>query len=559
MNGPGDESAGGTGRDGDASPNRYDQLISENQFLLEKLHAEHDRRARLKLEAMLAETPAIHFELDQQQRLAYVNPTWSRELLHPVSDVLGHPLSDFVAPSHRAVLAAALTERTREDHTDSAPDICFIDREGRPLWMSVRFRLNRSGTISGNMQNVSVHRELENERLRTQKINSIGRFAAGFAHDFNNLLMAITANLDITRRKLESRDILLEEVSLALRACGHASQITKQLMNYSSIGQEQLPVVTPASITELVEEAVEIAFRGSQVQPILSIDPGIPMVKMDGSQIHQVLNNLLLNAEQSMPEGGVIKIRIRERYYAPPSNPNHQEGVAIEIRDQGVGIAKEDLEQVLEPYFTTKEMGNGLGLTTAYWIVKHHDGLMEIESAPGSGTMVRVTLPVSEVQASPAESSARSHPVQESLTVLVMDDDDQVRSVLASMLELLGHRVLTSRNGEECLAKYLDSRVEGSELPSIDVLVLDLVVAGGRGGIWTLDRLREVDPEVRAVVSTGFSKDPVVEDYASHGFVGALRKPYTVDELQARLSAACEIDPLRDPPGPSGQARPRHP
>lgn len=558
MSEPRDEPASEARREGDASPNRYDQLISENQFLLEKLHAEHDRRARLKLEAMLAETPAIHFELDQQQRIAYVNPTWSRELLHPVSDVLGRPLSDFVAPSHQAVLAAALTERTREDHTDSAPDICFIDREGRPLWMSIRFRLNRSGTISGNMQNVSVHRELENERLRTQKINSIGRFAAGFAHDFNNLLMAITANLDITRRKLESRDILLEEVSLALRACGHASQITKQLMNYSSIGQEQLPVVTPASITELVEEAVEIAFRGSQVQPILSIDPGIPMVRMDGSQIHQVLNNLLLNAEQSMPEGGVIKIRIRERYYAPPSNPTHQEGVAIEIRDQGVGIAKEDLEQVLEPYFTTKEMGNGLGLTTAYWIVKHHDGLMEIESAPGSGTMVRVTLPVSEVQAAPAESPDRSQPVHKPLTVLVMDDDDQVRSVLASMLELLGHRVLTSRNGEECLAKYLDSLVEGSELPPIDVLVLDLVVAGGRGGIWTLDRLREVDPAVRAVVSTGFSKDPVVEDYASHGFVGALRKPYTVDELQARLSEACEIDPLRDSRGPTDETRPRH-
>ena len=129
MSEPRDEPASEARREGDASPNRYDQLISENQFLLEKLHAEHDRRARLKLEAMLAETPAIHFELDQQQRIAYVNPTWSRELLHPVSDVLGRPLSDFVALSHQAVLAAALTERTREDHTDSAPDICFIDRE----------------------------------------------------------------------------------------------------------------------------------------------------------------------------------------------------------------------------------------------------------------------------------------------------------------------------------------------------------------------------------------------------------------------------------------------
>ena len=547
MDEPQDHTSPEEGPDDESSPNRYDQLISENQFLLEKLHAEHDRRARIKLEDLLAETPAIHFELDREHRLAYVNPTWTRELLHPVPDVLGRPLSDFVRASHHAILFDSINGRIDRDDSGSAPDICFVDGEGRPLWMSVRFRLNKSGVISGNMQNVSVHRELENERLRTQKINSIGRFAAGFAHDFNNLLMAITANLDITRRKLESRDVVLDEVSLALRACGHASQITKQLMNYSTIGQEQLPVVKSASISDLVEEAVEIAFRGSPVRPILSIDPGICPVKMDSSQIHQVLNNLLLNAEQSMPEGGVIKIRIRERFYAPASGPNHQEGVAIEIRDQGIGIPKEDLEQVLEPYFTTKEMGNGLGLTTAYWIIKHHDGLLEIESAPGSGTMVRVTLPVAETEESEVSAPARPNQEFTPLTVLVMDDDDQVRSVLASMLELLGHRVITSRNGEECLARYLDSLDPDTGSSPVDVLVLDLVVAGGRGGLWTLERLLEADPEVRAVVSTGFSKDPVVEEFSSHGFVGALRKPYTVDDLQSQLAAACDRSMPRHP------------
>ena len=357
---------------------------------------------------------------------------------------------------------------------------------------------------------------------RTQKINSIGRFAAGFAHDFNNLLMAITANLDITRRKLESRDILLEEVSLALRACGHASQITKQLMNYSSIGQEQLPVVTPASITELVEEAVEIAFRGSQVQLILSIDPGIPMVKMDGSQIHQVLNNPLLNAEQSMPEGGVIKIRIRSgTTHRPPTRPTGGGG----DRDPRPGRDRQGgPEQVLEPYFTTKEMGNGLGLTTAYWIVKHHDGLMEIESAPGSGTMVRSPFRLRGA-GSPAESPARSQPVQ-------ADGAGHGRRRPGAFGAGVDARVAGAPGSpaqrEEAAGTLI--RWSRSELPPIDVLVLDLVApAAGRSG---RSIGLEVDPAVRAVVST--DQQTLVEDYASHGFVGALRKPYTVDELQAR-------------------------
>ena len=522
----------------DPSPQRYDQLISENSFFLERLHAEHDRRTRIQLEDMLAETPAIHFELDRQLRLTYVNPAWTRELKHPVSEVVGNPLSDFVAPSHTNILAEAISGKLGEVEDGGEDVICFMDSEGAPHWMSARFRVNKTGTITGNLQDVSVHRELENERLRTQKIKSIGRFAAGFAHDFNNLLMAITANLDIARRKLSSRDILLDELSLSMKACNHASQITKQLMNYSNIGQEQLPVVQPNSITTLVNEAVAIAFRGSRIQPIINIDPGIPMVDMDSSQIHQVLNNLLLNAEQAMPEGGVIRIRIRERFYAPSASASHREGVAIEIRDQGIGIPKEDLEQVLEPYFTTKEMGNGLGLTTAYWIVKHHEGLFEIDSAPGSGTIVRVTLPVSASQQSDAVGSAASPSQIDALTVLIMDDDDSVREVMRSMLELLGHRCLSVRHGEECVKVYERSLDASSDTPAIDLVIVDLVVAGGRGGLWTIERLRELDPDVRALVSTGYSKDPVVENSAAHGFRGALRKPYSVDDLQEQITLA---------------------
>ena len=519
-------------------PERFDQLVSENSFFLEKLHAEHDRRTRLQLEAMLAETPAIHFELDVSCRLTYVNPTWERELGHPANQVIGCSLSDFVSETSTSQLNDAISSTLSENDFDGRPVICFMAADGAPRWMSAKFRRNKAGCICGNLQDVSVHRELENERLRTQKINSIGRFAAGFAHDFNNLLMSISANLDLSTRQLADRGMRLSELALALRACEHASQITKQLMNYSSIGQEQTPVVQASAITDLLEEAVEIAFRGSRIQPILCIDPSIPLVDMDGSQIHQVLNNLLLNAEQAMPQGGVIRIRLRECFYTPPNGRRSREGVAIEIRDQGVGIASDDLEQVLEPYFTTKEMGNGLGLTTAYWIVQHHDGLLEIESAHGNGTMVRVILPVSESQKLKPIACAPEVVQSTDLNVLIMDDDDSVRGVMGSMLELLGHRCIGSRHGEECLAIYTESLQADSELPPIDVVIVDLVVAGGRGGLWTIRKLAEIDASLPVLVSTGYSKDPIIEEFEKHGFCGALQKPYSVDQLQHQLALA---------------------
>ncbi|MAJ47516.1 MAG: hypothetical protein CBC35_09665 [Planctomycetes bacterium TMED75] len=524
--------------DSEPNPERFDQLISENSFFVEKLHAEHDRRTRLQLEAMLAETPAIHFELDTSRKITYVNPTWERELGHPADQIVGSRLSDFVSQSSASLLDDAMSSALSENDFDGKPVICFIGMDGAPRWMSAKFRLNKIGCICGNLQDVSVHRELENERLRTQKINSIGRFAAGFAHDFNNLLMSISANLDLSTRKLAHQGIDLSELALALRACEHASQITQQLMNYSNIGQEQAPVVEASSINHLLQEAVEIAFRGSQSQPILCMDPSIPLVDMDGSQIHQVLNNLLLNAEQSMPHGGVIRIRLREHFYTPPQGGRPREGVAIEIRDQGVGIAAEDLEQVLEPYFTTKEMGNGLGLTTAYWIIQHHDGLLEIESARGSGTMVRVILPVSDCQELKSPVSAPELIQSTGLNVLVMDDDDSVRGVMGSMLEVLGHRFIGSRHGEECLSIYRHSLEPDSEIPPIDVVIVDLVVAGGRGGLWTIKKLAELDASLPVLVSTGYSKDPIIEEFEKHGFCGALQKPYSVDQLQQQIAAA---------------------
>lgn len=527
--------------DSEPSPERFDQLISQNSFFVEKLHAEHDRRTRMQLEAMLAETPAIHFELDASRKIAYVNPTWERELGHPVDQVVGFSLSDFVSNSSASLLDEVIRSACTESDFDGKPVICFIGTDGSPRWMSAKFRLNKVGCICGNLQDVSVHRELENERLRTQKINSIGRFAAGFAHDFNNLLMSISANLDLSTRKLAHQDIGLPELALALRACEHASQITQQLMNYSNIGQEQAPVVQASSINHLLEEAVEIAFRGSPILPILCMDPSIPLVDMDGSQIHQVLNNLLLNAEQSMPQGGMIRIRLREHFYTPPNGGRRREGVAIEIRDQGVGIATEDLDQVLEPYFTTKEMGNGLGLTTAYWIIQHHDGLLEIESASGSGTMVRVILPVSDCQQLKPPAPTPKITESTGLNVLVMDDDDSVRGVMGAMLEVLGHRFIGSHHGEECLAVYRHSLKSDSDLAPIDVVIVDLVVAGGRGGLWTIKKLAELDPSVPVLVSTGYSKDPIIEEFTKHGFCGALQKPYSVEELQQQLAAACHF------------------
>ena len=354
-------------------------IAAEVQYRLVEELAESERRHR----ELLADLPDIVLRLGESGEVRYVNDAWNSLLGHAVDDVIGTDVTSFILEGDRQKWAGLVLPVGADVREEIDRVVRFHDLDGAVHWMSVRLRLLGSGEIVGSLEDVTMRRQLETELLRAQHLESIGRLAGGLAHDFNNLLTVILGNVNLAQISLAKKEIELSELELAKRACDLASQLTKQMLTFSKGGE---PIRRPRSLPKLVREAVGLALRGSSVRPVLSIDDTAAPVDMDASQIHQVINNLIINAEQAMPGGGDLRVRVREQLFIPRGEDEGQPraGVAVEIRDQGHGIPKDDLDHVFEPYFTTKETGNGLGLTSAYWILKRHGGLLEIESAPGS-------------------------------------------------------------------------------------------------------------------------------------------------------------------------------
>ena len=502
--------------------------------LIERL-AESEKQHR----ELLAELPDVVFRLDESGCVRFLNEAWSAQLGFEIDSTLGQELTEFIHRGDREKWVGLVLPAGKTSEPDRDRVVRFIDNEGVPHWMSVRARRIETGEIVGSLEDVTIRRQLETELLRAQRLESIGRLAGGLAHDFNNLLTVILGNVNLAQTRLGKKAIELSELELAKRACDHASQLTKQMLTFSKGGE---PVRQSGSLVKLVRDAVDLALRGSSVRPVFTIDDMASPVDMDASQIHQVLNNLIMNAEQAMPNGGTLRVHVREQLFTPEGSDSDapQRGVAVEFRDTGCGIPKENLDHILEPYFTTKETGNGLGLTSVYWIVKRHGGLLEIESAPGIGTLVRVVLPAAECPIQSETSLPEGRATSESGRVLVMDDDENVRASIAAMLEEIGYQVLTTRDGAECVHAYDAALSKESEVQAFDVVILDLTVAGGRDGLWAIERLREIDKDVLAIVASGYSNAPVMADYAKYGFSGVLAKPFLLEDLAEAVGRLIE-------------------
>ncbi len=262
----------------------------------------------------------------------------------------------------------------------------------------------------------------------------------------------------------------------------------------------------------------------------LSIQEGLWPVEIDEGQISQVIHNLVLNAQQAMPEGGTLKIRAENTTTDQAKGLPLKEGsyIQITVQDLGVGIPKENLPKIFDPYFTTKQKGSGLGLSTSYSIIRKHDGHMTVDSEPGKGSTFSIYLP-----AFPNATLVREEVVEnESLIgrgrILVMDDEQIIRDLLQEMLRRLGYEAAFAREGAEAIALYRQARESGTPF---DLVVMDLTVPGGMGGKEAILHLREIDPEVKAIVSSGYSNDPLAAAFLKYGFSDFIAKPFKLDDL----------------------------
>ncbi len=432
-------------------------------------------------------------------------------------------------PGHRSILISRTgQEYLIEDHAAS-----MRDRQRQVIGAVLVF------------QDITARLQLESEAAKSSRIESIGLLAGGIAHDFNNILTAILGNLSLAKYTCKLPPEICARFDLVENASLRARDLTQQLLTFAKGGA---PVRQTASLVELVRESTDFALRGSKVRAEFDLAQDLAPAEIDAGQIHQVIHNLVLNAVQAMPDGGEVRIEAknfnllsRAEVPLPPGNY-----VRISVRDEGPGIPAELLPKIFDPYFTTKRGGNGLGLATAFSIIRRHDGYLMAESTPGLGAVFHLYLPASS-NAVPEPLNLVPGDFRGEGRILVMDDEEPVRLLACSMLRHFGYETLAVKDGGEAVLAYRQARNAGHPFAAV---IMDLTIPGGMGGREALQQILAFDPGVRAIVSSGYSNDPVMAKYKEHGFVGVVEKPYTIEELGRALHEVVHLG--RPEPDPAG-------
>jgi PAS domain S-box-containing protein len=379
-------------------------------------------------------------------------------------------------------------------------------------------------------RNITDRKKLEEERLKSQKLESIGVLAGGIAHDFNNLLTSVIGNIYLAKTLAEPGGKQARRLEEAEKASKRAGDLTQQLLTFSRGGE---PVMRSASIEQLLRDSVSFVLRGSNVRCEFSIPVDIWPVQVDCGQIKQVINNLIMNADQAMPDGGIITVLVENTVLGEagpiPLSPGRY--VQVSIQDRGAGIPESDLCRIFDPYYTTKAKGSGLGLSTVFSILRKHGGAITVDSRYGDGATFHFYLPASEDEPSEPHRETVTYSSKKG-KILVMDDEAIIREVAGEILIHLGYRAEFCGDGVEAIEKYVAAGEAGEKY---DVVLMDLTIPGGMGGKETMKRLLEIDPDAKGIVSSGYSNDSILANYDQYGFRGVIQKPYDMGELDRIL------------------------
>ena len=471
-----------------------------------------------------------------------VGMTQKESLGRPLEEVLkikhprtGKPIKDLTRTLMDPEFADAFTEvgvpldsaKGRTFYV-TAETRCILDDEGE-----------RHGCVTV-LRDITLHKKAEDELFKAEKLNSISLLAGGIAHDFNNMLTSILGNISMVRIELDEGHEHSAKLDAAEKAALQAKSLTQQLLTFSKGGT---PILEVTSVYDMVEECAQFVLRGSNVKCEVKSDDKLWPVDADKGQISQVVNNLLINADQAMPRGGTITLRLRNLRVRHAEVPSLDSGeyVCIEVRDEGTGISPENLKRIFDPYFTTKDSGNGLGLASSYAIINSHKGTITVDSSIGHGSIFRVYLPKStrplQAKAEAHKAPEKNKPSKETIhrgkgRILVMDDMEAMMMVAGEILTVLGYEVEYSTNGEEAVAAYKAAKDAGNPF---DAVVFDLTVPGGMGGEEASNLLKEYDPGLIAIASSGYTTSNVMYDYKNSAFAAVVPKPYRIKEMSDAL------------------------
>ena len=419
---------------------------------------------------------------------------------------------------------------------------------GKRIW--IRFRLDPL-TYRGEpawllvIRDLSEYRRMEEKLIKVKNLESIAALSGGIAHDYNNLLTVIMGNISLAQAHLDpEQDIygLLEE---AQKASEVARDLTEKLITFSRGGVPNKEIL---QVAPLIRVAAEFTLSGSNLQCEYDLSDELWPVEVDKKQISHVIYHLVMNAREAMPGGGIIRIAAQNFEHRDPTlmlTPGRY--VRISVCDQGPGVPADIREKIFDPYFSTKargaEKGLGLGLSICYSIINRHRGIIDLTKRSGQGACFTIYLPAAEKGLAVLEAdqpAARHGELGRPARILIMDDEAMIRQLVGKIFKRLGHEAAFSKTGEEAIALYQAAHQAGEPF---DVVILDLTVKNGMGGKEAIQHLKRINPDVQAIVSSGYSNDPVLMDYARYGFVGVVSKPYNYNELRKKLAEMIGVSP----------------
>ncbi len=486
--------------------------------------------------------PIAWILLDPELRVVEWNKSAETIFGWTKAEMVGEKVSEYIVPPEVSPIVDEVLLKLQKGETASYSEKDNnIRKDGSAItckWYNSSI-CDENGLITAILilaEDITEYKLVEEELLKARKLESVGLLAGGIAHDFNNILTGLFGNIELAKRKLSPDHKAQNYIENAGQALERATGLTQQLLTFAKGGD---PILDVINIGQVIEESIKFSLSGSNVKTSINMPDDLWHVKADKGQLSQVITNLVINAKQAMPDGGVLTIETENIVDCHLCRTTHlpKECVRLTVRDEGMGISKAHLEKIFDPYFTTKQTGSGLGLATVHSIIYKHGGQISVDSELGVGTTFTILLhadnSVSQaIDTTSLDVTEKSDSI--SGHVLVMDDDEMILNLSTEIIKTFGYTVDTAVDGKEAIEKYISAKKSGK---AFDVVIMDLTIPGSMGGKETLQELLTLDPEVKAIVSSGYSTDHVMANYREYGFTGRLVKPFQMDELQKELSS----------------------
>ena len=511
----------------------YRQEIRERKRTEEALR-ESEEKYRL-----LVENASDAIVVARDGMLCFVNSRAIALSGYSEEELLSNPFIAVVHPQDRDTVQYNYLQRLSGKPVPMGYTFRCLHKDGSTKWVepsAVRISWEGVPATLNFLRDITEKHRLEEELLKAQKLEAIGVLAGGIAHDFNNILAAIMGNVSLAKMDVSQNDKIHHILEEAEEASKRAKALTRQLLTFSKGGA---PVKEVTTISDAIVGCSTFALSGSKIGCDFNLPADLWPVKIDVGQINQVIQNIIINADQAMHAGGSIRIRAVNitlgTNHGLPLQPGKY--VLLTFQDSGLGIPEEDLNKIFDPYFTSKKNGSGLGLTTAYSIIKKHEGHITVDSQVGIGTKFSVYLPSSKEEIREKAAGAMVD-IQGKGKILAMDDEEMIRSLIQEMLHRIGYEVELANDGAEAIGLFRRAIEAGRPF---DAVILDLTVPGAMGGKETIGRLREIDKNIKAIVSSGYSIDPVMSNFKEHGFCGVVEKPYNLQKLGETLNQILKI------------------